>query len=248
MGTSISGLCWIDEQTLVTAAWYSGVKQLIIYTFNTTSKACTGKVIDRGYNVGSLSCSEDRKVYTTSLTTADKVKVTIYDEVRESDESWEPNLISQSPAVAHISVNAEFIVITVGNDSYLYDKNKVLQHKVTHAKVSETYLTDTSVFLGNVQQEKELFAMNLLTNEPVMINIKSYGLSGTKKGYVYVIYDNVADIGVYSPGGTFKHKLLVKSKPRNYFSFCGALRINDTESLIAFGPWNTDMITIYRIY
>ena len=59
----IYDLCWKSKDTLIVGDW--GLKQLVKYTIHTEARTCTGEVMDSGYQVQSLSCSQEGQVFVT---------------------------------------------------------------------------------------------------------------------------------------------------------------------------------------
>ena len=253
MRPDIYGLCWMDKDTLIIAD-FNG-QQLVKYTVNTTARTCTGEVMDSGYYVYSLSCSEDGKVYVTELTRGKlNINVTVYDVNTGDKEVWDTNVLSETDEV-DISLNSEFIVISSGNSSYVYNRDRVFQYKVTHHKVKrffrQTYVTDTSVFWGaEVNGGEGVFIMNLLTNDTqISKEFRPEAVAGSKKGYVYVTDVNRRDVGVYSPDGTFLHNIYVDPIVGGDLFYSAAVKLSVDEALIAFSTGNrATPVAVYKTH
>ena len=228
----------MDQDTLIVPN-FSGL-QLVKYTINRVTRTCTGQVLDSGYRVWSVSCSQGGLVFATERTTG-VVMVRIYNVSTGHREVWNPSINSQT-GVVHVSLSAEFIVLSAGNVSYVYNKDRVLLYNVTHHQVSvffiQTYVTDTGVFWGTVYRGFKLLIMDLSTKDSKLSTegiVRARGVSGTKNGYVYVTYVNTADVGVYSADETFLHRLHIDPPPEGgYLYNSGAVRLSPTEDLIAF--------------
>ena len=240
----------MDKDTLIVGDHIG--QQLVKYTVNTAARTCKGEVMDSGYQPYSVSCSEDGKVYVTDNVKRNILK--IYDVKTGDKEEWE---IKEKPEYYPIiSMNNEFIVISSGRFSYVYDKDRVFLYKLTHHQVSQylrtTYVTDTSVFWGaEANGGKGVVIMNLLTNDTKMSKeFTPEGVAGTKKGYVYVTDSNRDDVGVYSRDGTFLNHLQIDPPvTAGILMFSGAVRLSDDDALIAFSNWIRDTpIAVYKTH
>ena len=233
-------LCWMDQDTLIAAD--RGGRQLVKYTIDYVTRTCTGQVLDSGYRVHTVSCSQGGLVFATEWTTG-VVMVRIYNVSTGHREVWNTSINSQTPVV-HVSLSAEFLVLSADNVSYVYNTDRVLLYNVTHHQVSgwflQTYVTDTGVFWGTTGIYK-LLIMNLSTKDSKLSTegiVRAYSVSGTRNGYVYITDVNNVDVGVYSADGTFLHHLNIGQPPgggRLYYS--GAVSLSPTEDLIAFSTW-----------
>ena len=160
------------------------------------------------------------------------------------------------PSIAHVSLNADFIVISADRVSYVHDKDRVLLYKVTYNIAYDfilTYVTDTGVFWGITDYEHKLLIMNLCTNDTknsIEGIVRAQGVAGTRNGYVYVTDKNNADVGVYSADGTFLHHLRIGRPVGEWtLAFSGAVRLSHTEDIIAFGTFNDKTpIAVYRTH
>ena len=167
-------------------------------------------------------------------------------------EVWDTNITSQSGAV-HVSLNAGYIVLSVDNNNHVYNKDRGLLYSVTHDQVSvwfvQTHVTETGVFWGTNSGYKPLI-MNLSTSEAKLSNegiVRGLGVSGTRKGYIYVTDTNHADVGVY---GTYLHRLhIAPPEGGGVLWFSGSISLSDTQDLIAFSTYNyTTPIALYRTH
>ena len=242
----------MDQDTLIVAD-YQG-RQLVKYTIDRVTRTCTGQVLDSGYRVRSVSCSQGGLVFVTEQTTG-VVMVRIYNVSTGHREVWNTNINSQSDWV-HVSLSAEFLVLSADNVSYVYNKDRVLLYNVTHHQVSrwffQTYVTDTGVFWGTTGVYK-LLIMDLHTKDSKLSTegiVRAYSVSGTRNGYVYVTYVNRADVGVYSADGTFLHHLQIDPPAGGgRLHYSGAISLSHTEGLIAFSTWNrTTPIAVYKTH
>ena len=239
----------MDQDTLIVAD-FDG-RQLVKYTIDYVTRTCTGQVLDSGYTVRSVSCSQGGLVFATEQITG-VVMVRIYNVSTGHREVWNTRINSQS-ALVHVSLSAEFLVLSAGNVSYVYNKDRVLLYNVAHPQVSrwfyQTYVTDTGVFWGTTNGFK-LLIMNLSTKDSKLSTegiIKAYSVSGTRKGYVYITNMNRADVGVYSADGAFLHLLHIDPLPgRGRLYYSGAVSLSPTEDLIAFSTW--DYTTPFAVY
>ena len=170
-------------------------------------------------------------------------------------EVWNSNINSQSKYVS-VSLGAGYIVVSAGNNSYVYNKDRALLYSVTHDQVSwfrQNYVTDTGVFWGTVSEEDKLLIMNLSTKRTKLSTdgiVRTRGVSGTRNGHVYVTDQNNADVGVYTADGTFLHRLHI-DPPRGAWGlfYSGALRLSNTEDLIAFSTWDGRRpIAVYKTH
>ena len=251
MGREIYDLCWMDQDTLIVADLYG--EQLVKYTIDPVTRTCTGQVLDSGYSVRSVGCSQVGLVFATEQT-AGVVMVRIYNVSTGHREVWDTS-INTHTGVVIVSLSAEFIVLSADNVSYVYNTDRVLLYNVTHHQVSrwfvQTYVTDTGVFWGTVWEGFKLFIMNLHTKYSKLSTegiVRAEGVSGTRNGYVYVTDVYRADVGVYSADGTFLHLLQIDLPPGRWgLYFSDAVSLSPTEDLIAFSTWDyTTPIAVYK--
>ena len=193
-------------------------------------------------------------MFTTEGTTG-VVRVRVYNVSTGQREVWDTNINSQSYLV-HVSLSAKFIVLSVGNSSYVYNQDRTLLYSVTPDQVSDyfwqTYVTNTGLFWGTTGGYK-LLIMDLSTKDTKISTegiVRAYGVSGTRKGYVYVTDENYADVGVYSADGTYLHLLHIDlPEGGGYLYWSGAISLSLTEDLIAFCTVDqTTPIAVYRTH
>ena len=81
-------------------------------------------------------------------------------------------------------------------------------------------------------------------------NVRAWGVSGTRDGYVYITASNWADVGVYSADGAFLHRLHIDPPAGGGGVFYnGAVSLSQTEDLIAFSTWQeTTPIAVYKTH
>ena len=229
---------------------------MVKYTINRVTRTCTGQVLDSGYRVFSVSCSQGGLVYATEWATG-VVRVRVYNvSTGRREEVWDTNINSQSVHV-HVSFSAEFIVLSTANKNYVYNKDRALLYSVTHDQVSDrfyqTYVTETGVFWGTVYEGYKLLIMDLNTKDSKLSTegiVRAQGVSGTRNGYVYVTDESKADVGVYSADGTFLHHLYIDRPPGGgALWYSGAVRLSDTEDLIAFSTFHqTTPVAVYTTH
>ena len=228
---------------------------LVKYTIDSVTRTCTGQVLDSGYEVWRVGCSQGGLVFATEWI-AGVVMVRIYNVSTGHREVWNTSINTNINRV-YVSLSAEFIVLSAGNVSYVYNKDRVLLYNVTHHQVSawflQTYVTDTGVFWGTVFRGYTLLIMDLHTKDSKLSTesiVRAYSVSGTKNGYVYITDLNTADVGVYSADGTFLHLLHIDPPAGGGgLHYSGAVRLSHTEDLIAFGTWNrTTPIAVYKTH
>ena len=243
----IRDLCWMDQDTLI-AADYEG-RQLMKYSIDRVTRTCTGQVVvDTGYKVWSVSCSEGGLVFATEYRKG-VVMVRVHNVNTGHREVWNTNIITSQSTRVHVSLGAEYIVISAGRDSYVHNKDRVLLYNVTHDQVSahfiQTYVTDAGMFWGTFYSEAKLLIMNLHTKDTKLSTegiVRAWGVSGTRKGYVYVTGEKRPVVGVYSSNGTFLHHLNIGPIVEGgTFGYSGAVSLSTTEDLIAF-----DNVAVYR--
>ena len=220
---------------------YDG-RQLIKYTIDPLAKNCTSQVLETGYSPTSVSCSQSGQVFVTEQILGKErlVSVRIYNINTGHREVWNTNITARSRRV-HVSFNAEYIVISSDNVTYVYNKDRVLLYSVTHDHMSggfwQTYITETGVFWGRASRNK-LLIINLQTKDTKVSTegiVTAFGVSGTSNGYVYVTDLNEAEVGVYLADGTFMHLLHIDLRGRGWLPvFSAALALSKTEDLIAF--------------
>ena len=247
-------LCWMDQDTLIATDYWG--KQLRKYTIDYVTRTCTGQVLDSGYSVLSVSCSQGGLVFATGETTG-VVMVRIYNVSTGHRELWNTSINTNTRWV-HVSLSAEFIVLSADNVSYVYNKDRVLLYNVTHHQVSgwfyQTYVTDTGVFWGTVWEGYKLLIMDLSTKDSKLSTegiVSAWSVSGTRNGYVYVTAENQADVGVYSADGAFLHLLHIDPPAGGGgLHYSGAVRLSHTEGLIAFytGYDETTPIAVYKTH
>ena len=246
----------MDQVTLIVAD-YEG-RQVVKYSIDPVTRTCTGQVLDSGYVVVSVSCSQGGLVFATGLTAGVvKLMVRVINVSTGHREVWDTSINTQSISV-HVSLSAEYIVLSAGRVSYVYNQDRAFLYPVTHDQVPlfgflQTYVTETGVFWGIVTGRYKLLIMDLSTKDSKLSTEgigRAWGVSGTRNGYVYVTDSNRADVGVYSAEGTYLHLLHI-DRPvgggRLYKS--GAIRLSHTEDLIAFSTWDqTTPVGVYRTH
>ena len=253
MTHNIFNLCWVDEGMLIVAD--NGGGQLIKYNINITTKTCEGTLLDYVPFIYSISCSGEGQVLVSTNSGKEEVKIMIYDVKTGQKHMWNTGLYRKGRFVSN-SESRDFIVLSLDNETYIFSKNQNLLYKSTYkndfSTFRQTYTTDGGMFFGATSPYGKPIIMNLLTNETI-VNKKGIaqarGVSGSRNGYVYVTSTNGADVGVYSPDGTFLNYLQMNTQEaRGGFYFIGALKTSDNEDLIAFSTWNDKMpVAIYKI-
>ena len=239
---SLGGISWLDKNTLIAA-----YNKLVKYTIDPISKTCIGEVVDSDNGGKRISCSPDGKIYVADIQSGE-VTVRIYDANTWEKEVWYTK-IQRRTHLVHVSVNADFIVISVDNASYIYNKERVLQYKVTHDLVQRdflsTYLTDTGVFWGTTNSGLKLLTVNLLSKETKTITdgiVNPWFVTGARNGYVYVSRIYIGTVGVHSPDGTFLHTIQMDiTQWRLSLSWNAAVKISGNRTLIGFGTTNITM-------
>ena len=231
----------MDQDALILLNYFR--RQLIKYTIDPLAKNCTSQVLDTGYSPSSVSCSQSGQVFVTEkiLGKEGLVSVRIYNINTGHREVWNTNITSQSRWV-YVSFNANFIVISSYNVTYVYNKDRVLLYSVTHDQVSgvfwQTYITETGVFWRTLSFKSKLLIMNLRTKDTKVSTEgieRASDVSGTSNGYVYVTYLNEAEVGVFLADGTFMHLLHIDLLGRGRLPvFSAALALSNNEDLIAF--------------
>ena len=190
--------------------------------------------------------------------TSGVVRVRVYNiNTGQREEVWDTNINSPSYKV-HVSRSAEYIVLSAGNNTYVYNKDRTLLYSVTHDQVLysfwQTYVTETGVFWGTVHQGFKLLIMDLSTKDSKLSTegiVRAQGVSGTRKGYVYVSdYYDGPDVGVYSADGTYLHRLQIDlPEGARGLRYTAAVRLTHTEDLIAFTTSDTfDAVTTIAVY
>ena len=250
MSPHITDLCWMDQDTLIVADQHG--LQLVKYTIDRVTRTCTGQVLDSGYLVHSVSCSQGGLVFTTEH---GRGLVRVYNVSTGHRELWDTN-ITLSYRV-RVSVSAEFIVLSPGNNSYVHNQDRAPLYSVTHDQVSnrviQTYVTDTGVFWGTVFEGNKLLIMDLYSKVTKISTegiVRAFGVSGTKNGYVYVTDQYRVDVGVYSADGTYLHRLQIdRLVGGGFLWYSGAISLSDTEDLIAFCTLDeTTPVAVYRTH
>ena len=231
----------MDQDTLILLNYYS--RQLIKYTIDPLAKNCSSQVLDTGYSPSSVSCSQSGQVFVTEEIQGKErlVSVRIYNINTGHREVWNTNITTRSRRV-HVSFNADFIILSSYNVTYVYNTDRVLLYSVTHDQVTygfiQTYITETGVFWGTLINVGKLLIMNLRTKDTKVSTegiVSAFGVSGTSKGYVYVTDQNKPEVGVYLADGTFMHRLHIDLRGRRRFpGFSTALALSNNEDLIAF--------------
>ena len=253
MGNLTFDLCWMDEDTLIATDFHG--RQLVKYTIDLVTRTCTGQVLDSGYRVWSVSCSQGGVVFATESISG-QVVVRIYNVSTGHREVWDTYISSQSGWV-HVSHGPEFIVLSAGNKNYVFNQDRALLYSVTYDQVSigfyQTYVTDTGVFWGTVFEGYKLLITDLPTNETKISTegiVRAWGVSGTRNGYVYVTDQNTADVGVYSADGTFLHRLHIDPpEGGGVLVYSGAVTLSHTEDLIAFSTKDKGTpVVVYRTH
>ena len=253
MSHHIRSLCWVDKDILIVAASIGNTSHLVKYNVNITANTCEGQLIESVDYVSSVSCSEGGKLFVSANKGAN-VKILIYDVKTGQKHPWNTG-ISRNGGV-YIAENRDFIVLSVGNENYIFNADRVLLYKLTYdvdfSYFLQTYVTNTAIFFGMTFPTHIILELNLLTNKTTIckkgIN-KALGVSGTRNGYVYVTDLDTEDVGVYLPDGTFLNTLQIEAPPGggNLF-YIGAFKIRDDEDLIACSTWNDNIpIAIYKV-
>ena len=228
---------------------------MVKYSINSVTRTCTGQVLDSGYAVWSVSCSQGGLVFATERGTG-LVMVRVINVSTGHREVWDTRINSQSERV-HVSRSAEYIVLNEGNNTYVHNQDRTLLYSVTHYQVSDgflqTYVTDTGVFWGTFLEGYKALIMDLSTKDSKISTEgigRAFSVSGTRKGYVYVTDENYADVGVYSADGTYLHLLHIDLPVGGGELFwSGALSLSHTEDLIAFCTFDqTTPVAVYRTH
>ena len=230
---------------------------MVKYTIDLVTRTCIGQMVDSGYTPHSVSCSQGGLVFVTEYTTG-VVRVRVYNIKTGKEEVWDTSINSQFKRV-HVSLGAGFIVVSAGDNSYVYNQDRTLLYSVTHGQVSrdfiQTYVTETGLFWGSIWEGYKVLIMDLSTKDSKLSTegiVTARSISGTRNGFVYVIDGNVyiTDVGVYSADGTYLHRLHIDPPVgRRTLFYSGAIRLNNTEDLIAFSTYNDRTpIAVYRTH
>ena len=243
----------MDQDTLIVAD--TNGRQLVKHTIDYVTRTCTAQVLDSGYRPRSVSCSQGGLVFASEYGRG-LVKVRVYNVSTGQREVWDTNINSQSYLV-HVSLSAKFIVLSVGNSSYVYNQDRTLLYSVTPDQVSsyfsQTFVTDTGLFWA-ITNGFKLLIMDLSTNHTTISTegiVRALGVSGTRKGYVYVTNENYADVGVYSADGTYLHLLHIdRPVGGGSLQYSGTISLSHTEDLIAFSIRgdNTTPVAVYKTH
>ena len=242
----------MDTDTLVVA--YRN-KLIVKYTIDTAISKCSSEVLHYEGYANNLSCTGNGKVYMTGGSTGN-VHIRIYDTRSGIMETWQPRLNAIWTSTVFVNVIKEAIVITCGNTSYVYNTDHVLQYQITHPQVeigfNDVHVTDCGIFWGiPFMIYERLTVRNLLTGHSIRVTEKkkSFSVSGTKNGYVYVTDRNGLNVGVYSTNGTFVNDLQIDPPNRGeQLRRSAAVRVSNQETLVAFSIMPNETIAIYKVY
>ena len=253
MTHGIYDLCWVNEGMLIVANHRGG--QLVKYNVNITAKTCEGQLIESIQSVLGVSCSEGGKLF-VSVITGTNVTILIYDVKTWKKDIWSTG-IKRNRKMVRVAESCDFIVVSVGHESYIFNVHRVLLYKFTFDvdfdSFRQTFVTNRAIFFGNTHPNSILLKLNLLTNETTISNMgifKAAGVSGSKNGYVYVTDLDSDDVGVYSPYGTFLNDLQIEApQGGGGLYYIGAFKMSDDEDLIAVSTWShTVPIAIYKVH
>ena len=244
----IFDLCWMDEGMLIVADNIGN--KLVKYNVNITAKTCEGQLIEFVRYVSGVSCSVGGKLFVSS-NAGTNVTILIYDVKTWHKDNWSTG-IKRNGRRVHISESHDFIVLSVGYESYIFNVDRVFLYKLTFyvhfRNFQQTYVTNTAIFFGNTYPNNMLFKLNLHTNETT-ISHRALGVSGSKNSYVYVTDSITDDVRVYSPDGTYlPNYLQIEAPPGGgNLYYIGAFKMSFDEDLIAFSTWNDNIpVAIYK--
>ena len=207
-------------------------------------------MLDEGFPPGSISSSENGLVYVAEHKRG-WIKVRIYNVNTGEKEVWNTFIYSTTQNV-QISLNADFVVISTGDVTYVYNMDRVLQYKVAHHQLccdgfKQTYVTDKGMFWGAHFMGRIIMNLKDKTSHNIT-NFGTFGVSGTSNGYVYVT--RFDEIDEYSQDGTLYYCIPI-GQPKGKWDIyqSAAIRISDHEALIAFRTWNDTLpIAIFSVH
>ena len=174
--------------------------------------------------------------------------VRIYDTKAKTVDFWEPtDFVARHPKV-FIAANNEFIVLTVLDTSYIYDKLRVFQRKIEHRETGfkDTYLTQNNYLWISEDSTSLLFVTDLQNDDKITYVKGVYRpgpITGTRDGHVIV--RDYTDFHVYSETGTFLHALDIENEW--VVSEIAVIKAEDEELSFAIGPLSSGQETI-KIY
>ena len=206
--SDISGLCWIDKETLVVAQHKN--KQLLKVKVNMDTKSCGIEVIDSDMEAWQLSCTKEGRIYVSDFSGANR-KLYIYELKTGDKRIWETQ---ENINILSIGSNENYVVLNQYYESYVYAKNKTFLFKILHAKLlgqtTDLYITNNDILWGATTES--LVMSNLKTKESKVIYVNDgvengWHLSGTSDGHVFVTDFLNQKVGVYLEDGTFLHFL-----------------------------------------
>ena len=254
MSHHIYDLCWVDKDILIVAASIGNTSHLVKYNVNIRANTCEWQWIESVRYVSGVSCSEGGKLF-VSANTGTYVTILIYDVKSGQNHLWSTGIYRNGRRV-HITENQDFIVVSVGNETYIFNADRVLLYKsiydVDFSYFLKTYVTNTAIFFGMTFPTHIILELNLMTNKTTICKkgiAKALGVSGTRNGFVYVTDSITDDVGVYSPDGTFLNNLQIEApQGGGGLYFIGAFKMRDDEDLIAFSTWNDrEPVAIYKV-
>ena len=197
----LGALCWSDEHTIYGLEFemgqgFTNIHKVIV---DTETGNCTWELFDSlPFYSDYMSCQRDGIIYVPENCQYHCTPtIRIYDTYRKIYQLWSPTEIN-GYSYPQISVNNDFIVITVGDsvtESYIfvYSIDRVFLYKVkTGDWVAGSYVTYGGMYWG-ISVERavihEIWLINLHTKETYIkrkFKASSTVISGTKDGFVFV--------------------------------------------------------------
>ena len=237
-------VCWIDKNTILEA----GVRRIVKYKIDFNTKTCTRQVFETARN-DDMTCRQHGKVYVTGY---NNIEIRMYDAETHEMEIWDP---TEPKGIFDVTnaVKDNWIILSVGMHSYVYNKAKQFLYKIQHIYTNKAYidslLTQGGFYWGTDGNKTEVF--NWKTNETKLVHggvTKPYCITGAG-GYVYITGYFEQRIAVYSEQGTFLDFLKIDNLGEGYLSKINAITKQNGEVFLVMAPLGrgTPPVMIYSL-
>ena len=244
--STIRGLCWIDENTLIGVQHYGWL--VLKFTIDTETKACLTEVIEEVsyYQLYDISCSRGE------IFVSHDGLVRIYNVKTGQLEPWKTQNTNR------VSVNDDLIVLGGLSTSSVYDRTTrdymyTLDNGGVKGVLESNYLTSNNFYWATMYSNpRKLILVDLKNNRTSTgkreVNYPKW-VSGVPGDSVFVTSVGGGQVGVFTEKGDYLNDLKIEKPTKGSLGPSAGFRRQGKDDLIAFAIEYsaTDPVKIYTL-